>query len=114
MTMPTSEDCPVFHSIHRKYLNPDKQDSTIQLVLTSGQKGTRLYVNGRLVKEKPKMVLKVPVGDGTRLILGNSPYGRASWKGDIHSLALLSGNYFEKEIEIDIFTDDGSLCRMLM
>jgi len=83
----------------------DKSSSGIQVALTSNQAGTRLYVNGRLVKEKPKMVLKVPAGDGARLILGNSPYGRAAWNGNIYSLALFQGTFQETEMAYD--SDEG-------
>lgn len=82
-----------------KILDPDQQKSGIQLALSSGQQGTRLYVNGRLVKEKPKMTLKLPIGKESRLIIGNSPYGSASWQGNIYGLALYPGIISDKDIE---------------
>jgi len=82
-----------------KNLKIDKAGSGIRVVLTSDRKGTQLYVEGQLVKEKPNMILKVPAGEGTRLILGNSPYGSASWQGDIYGLAIYPGAFSEKDIE---------------
>lgn len=74
-----------------KIIDASKPSSNIQLVLTSAIDGTRLYVNGRLVKEKSNITLKMPTWERTRLILGNSPYSKASWQGDIYGLALFPG-----------------------
>ncbi len=65
----------------------EQLSARILLTLTSGKEGTRFYVDGKLVQEKSRLTLNVPAKDNTRLILGNSPYGQASWKGEIYRLA---------------------------
>jgi len=59
-----------------------------QLVaITTGKHGTRIYLDGRLVREVEDLTLSIPSGQKTRLFLGNSPDGRHGWKGDILGLA---------------------------
>jgi len=61
------------------------------LTLTSGKNGTRIYANGGLIKEKAGLTLKMPTRKKTRLILGNSPYGRHSWRGALYGLGFYGG-----------------------
>jgi hypothetical protein len=86
----------------------DKSESGLQMIVTSGRSGTRLYIDGKLIKEKANLMLKLPAGEGTRLILGNSPYGNASWHGEIYGLALYPGVFSEKEIDSMDSSRDGS------
>ena len=86
----------------------DESDFGIQVVLTSEENGTRVYVNGKLIKQRPNLVLKVPAGEGVRLILGASPYGQSSWQGDIHSLAFCKGAFPEKAVERLVWGPEGS------
>ena len=60
------------------------------ITLTTGKDGTNFYFNGRLVKSKKDLTLQIPYGDKTRLILGNSQYGRHSWRGDVYGLAFFN------------------------
>jgi hypothetical protein len=64
------------------------QSPRFLLTLTSGGKGTRIFANGMLVKEKADLTLNIPAKEATRLMLANSPYGQAFWKGEIYGLAL--------------------------
>jgi hypothetical protein len=57
------------------------------LTLTTGTEGTNVYLNGQLVKSKKDLTLHIPYGEKTRLILGNSLYGKHSWRGDVYGLA---------------------------
>lgn len=57
------------------------------LTITTGQKGTKVYVDGQLVHTKKDLALKMPDGDKPRLILGNSVYVKHSWRGDVYGLA---------------------------
>ncbi len=59
----------------------------IILTISAGKEGTKLYVGSQLVKTNSDLILKFPKGDKTRLILGNSVYGKHSWKGEIYGLA---------------------------
>lgn len=58
------------------------------ITITTGQEGTRLYLDGHMVREKKDLTLKMPNEIQPRLLLGNSVYGRHSWAGDIYGLAV--------------------------
>jgi hypothetical protein len=57
--------------------------------ITSNINGTHVYINGHLREFNSKLILKIPneAADAV-LVLGNSPYGRHSWIGDIYGLAI--------------------------
>jgi len=66
----------------------DADPDEIFVTVISGIGGTSLYLNGQLVKNQKDMILKVPGGNSkSRLIIGNSIYGKDSWKGKIRGLA---------------------------
>lgn len=56
--------------------------------VASGPDGTRFFLDGRRVRFEPDLTLKLPAGASTRLVLGNSPYGKNPWKGTVHGVAL--------------------------
>lgn len=58
------------------------------LAIVSGAKGTVVYVNGKTAAARDDVVLKIPPGATSRLIVGNSAYGSHSWQGDVCGLAL--------------------------
>jgi hypothetical protein len=61
----------------------------IFVTLTSGIEGSRVYLNGQLVNMQKDLILEVPKGNNkSRLIIGNSIYGKHSWEGSIRGLAL--------------------------
>jgi len=62
--------------------------SIIFLTITTGKEGTKAYINGDVIATKKDLRLKMPYEGSARLLLGNSVYGRNSWKGYIHGLAL--------------------------
>lgn len=58
------------------------------VTITSGEDGTAIFIDGQLTKRKGDLHLKIPVAAGrTRLVLGNSIYGRHPWAGEIYGLA---------------------------
>jgi len=57
------------------------------ITITTGQDGTEVYVDGQFVSRKKDLTLKIPNGSKTRLLLGNSVYGKQPWHGDIYGLA---------------------------
>ena len=59
----------------------------IILTIRTGKEGTKVYVGSQLVKTNSDLILRFPKGDKTRLILGNSVYGKHSWNGEIYGLA---------------------------
>ncbi len=58
----------------------------VKISVVSGEDGSRLYVDGQLFRSVP-WTLNIPsVGEEKlRLVLGNSVYGKSSWKGQIYS-----------------------------
>ncbi len=58
----------------------------IFLSLTTGKEGTKAYVNGQLCKTNSDLILKLPKKDKSRLVIGNSVYGKHSWRGEIYGL----------------------------
>ncbi len=62
------------------------------ITVTTGKEGTKVYLEGRLVSTKQDLTLKIPSGGKSRLLLGNSIYGRHSWRGDIYGLAFYDRN----------------------
>jgi hypothetical protein len=64
-------------------------DTDTFIDITSGAEGTHVYINGLLKKFNRRLILKIPnqTADAV-LVLGNSPYGRHSWTGNIYGLAI--------------------------
>jgi len=70
-------------------VNAALQRPTIMfLTITTDGEGTKFYINGKAVSTKADLRLKIPDDDNIRLVVGNSVYGRHSWKGSIYGLAL--------------------------
>jgi len=57
------------------------------LTVSTCKEGTKVYIGSQLAKTNSDLILKIPKGDKTRLILGNSVYGKHSWNGEIYGLA---------------------------
>ena len=71
------------------------------MTITSGQEGTKVYLDGQLARAKKDLILEVPDGmTETRLVVGNSVYGRNSWTGDIYGLALYGYELTAKDVEL--------------
>jgi len=69
------------------------------LTITSGEAGTKVYVDGQLAAHKGDLFLKIPQMKGkNRLVLGNSVYGRHSWEGNILGLAIYGYALSETDI----------------
>jgi len=65
----------------------ENQNTFINII--SGKDGTRVYVNGELRQSSARLNLEIPnkISDAV-MVLGNSPYGRHSWSGNIYGLAI--------------------------
>ncbi len=57
------------------------------LTITTGKEGTHIYVDGRLFRTKKDLILNIPDGAKSKLVFGNSVYGRHSWQGDVYGWA---------------------------
>ena len=77
-------------------VHPNKRFITI----TTGTDGTDIYLDGIVIHKKKDMILKIPEGEKTRLILGNSVYGSHGWKGDIYGLAFYRKILSDHDVEI--------------
>jgi hypothetical protein len=79
----------------------DEDSEEIFVTLTSGIEGTSIYMNGQLVKTHKDLILKVPPGDSkSRLIIGNSIYGKHSWEGSIRGLVLYRSVLSEQRVAL--------------
>jgi VanZ family protein len=67
---------------------PSSPPDQIFLALTTGEKGTCLYFDGKIVTSNHSLRLDVPTGIQSTLVLGNSVYGDSPWLGSISGLAL--------------------------
>ena len=62
--------------------------STTRFVtITTGKDGTSIYLDGQNIRSQKDLTLKVSEGGKARLLLGNSVYGKHSWKGDVYGVA---------------------------
>lgn len=63
--------------------------SFVSIVTSDG--GTRLYIDGSLVAKSDTLCLNMPVGgQKTKLVLGNSVYGKNGWQGKMEGIAVYS------------------------
>lgn len=69
------------------------------VTVTTGEEGTEVYLDGRFVSRKKDLTLKIPNGRKTRLIIGNSVYGKDSWQGDVYGLAFYGYALTAREIK---------------
>ena len=68
------------------------------VTITTGPEGSRIYFDGRLLRTKKDLALKIPTGDKVRLVIGNSVNGKHSWRGDVYGLALYRQPLTESEV----------------
>ena len=72
------------------YLQLDETSKKAMLVsILSDETGTKIYLDGALIKSSETMVLRFPGNNGqARLVLGNSMNGSYAWVGTIYGLAV--------------------------
>jgi hypothetical protein len=68
------------------------------VTITTGKDGTRIYLDGRLMRKHKDLTLKIPEGENARLLLGNSVYGRHNWQGDVLGLAIYRHPLSEQDV----------------
>ena len=74
--------------IKRIAVNAASLSSTKMLIaITTGKDGAKVYVDGQLAHTKTDLTLKMPDQSKSRLLIGNSVYGKHSWNGEIYGLA---------------------------
>lgn len=82
-------------------VNADSQFPTARFVtITTGKEGTKLYLDGKHVRTNKELTLKMPTEGETRLLLGNSVYGKHPWRGDVYGLALYDYPLSSKEAQL--------------
>lgn len=75
------------------------------LTLSSGVSGTQFYIDGQPARETDGWRLQIPAAkERLRLILGNSVYGKHSWYGEFHGLALYGRSQSAREVEKQYLT----------
>jgi VanZ family protein len=75
-------------------------DGPLFITITSNTNGTKLYCNGKLLKENQTLKLTMPNGRKSRILVGNSLYGNNSWEGDIFGLAIYRETLNSKDIDL--------------
>jgi hypothetical protein len=70
------------------------------ITITTGKRGSAVYLNGQLVRTKKDLTLQIPNGSKARLIIGNSVYGKHSWQGDVYGLALYRNTLTAPDIKL--------------
>ena len=70
------------------------------VTITSGQEGTQIFFDGKLVGFKKNLWLKIPAGGKTRLLMGNSADGKYPWWGEIYGLAFYRHTLASREIAL--------------
>ena len=74
---------------------------TTQFVtITTGKDGTRIYLDGQLKHTKRDLTLKIPDGGTSRVLLGNSVYGKHSWEGEVYGLAFYRDILSRKDVKM--------------
>lgn len=68
------------------------------VTVTTGEEGTEVYLDGQFVIRKKDLTLKIPNGSKTRLLLGNSVYGKQPWQGDIYGLAFYGHTLTDQDV----------------
>jgi hypothetical protein len=76
-----------------------KQPEKVLLTITTGDEGTKLYIDGKLIKEKADLILNIPKENMLRVTLGNSVHGNNSWRGEVYGLALYADRLVAETIE---------------
>ena len=69
--------------------NALRKDITHLIIVTSGEEGTDIYVDGKIEKSFPHSLLPDDQKPAGYLILGNSPGGDSPWNGAFFGLAIL-------------------------
>ena len=81
------DDYAAKRGIARVSVNAFEDEQARFIYVTSGDGGTRVFVDGQLIKQKADLKLKRP--DGLHLaqwVVGNSIYGRHPWSGELYGL----------------------------
>lgn len=80
------------HKRRRKRLAANIGNSvgkTIWVTVISGKESSHLFIDGKLIDSRSDTVFTIPSGKtGTRLVVGNSVYGKHSWNGDIEAISI--------------------------
>jgi hypothetical protein len=70
------------------------------VTITSGEQGTRLYLDGTFVAAGRALRLIVSAtGKRLRLLLGRAIYGNAAWTGDIHGIAIYGNVLSDQDVK---------------
>lgn len=76
------------------------QDTVRHLVITSGDIGAWIYMDGKLAAAKKGLRSAMPAAGKDRvMVLGNSVYGRHAWTGEVFGLALYSWDLLPEDVQ---------------
>ncbi len=94
------DDYDARRKVRRINVDFSGEEGAVLVAFTSGESGTRAYLNGQLHKTYSALRLNWPNDGGkARLVVGNSIYGRHPWRGELGGLAVfdtaLSAQYID-------------------
>ena len=75
-----------------------QETGTLFLTITTGDHGTFLYCNGKLVQSDNESLLKLPSNGKSRIIFGNSADCKYPWDGDIYGFALYKSTLSNRDV----------------
>jgi hypothetical protein len=89
------------HRTPKIYLQLDKYEATPHLfTIVSTSAGTKVFVDGTLVKKNPDLVLKYPKDrEQARMIIGNNLSGQRPWTGTMMGLALYDHDLADEDVK---------------
>jgi hypothetical protein len=76
-----------------------KPSKKLLMTITTGEEGTKIYIDGKLIEERPDLILDIPKENTLRVTLGNSVHGNASWRGEVYGLALYGDRLVPETIQ---------------
>jgi hypothetical protein len=88
------------HRLKRAGLYVDEvlsQSKPVFIAITSGSRGTGIYVNGVLVRQAPQFRI-APLAFKGQLILGDAPIHPDGWRGDIRGVAIYDSELMGPQI----------------
>ena len=83
-----SDDYPHIRKVKRIAADVfSKPPKKMLLTITTGREGTKLYLDGKMIKSRPDLILTIPVANTPRMTLGCTVHGNSPWRGELYGLA---------------------------
>ena len=80
--------------------SPAESPQPVFVTVTVGSGGTSVYLDGQAASVKKEMHLEMPEDVNTRLLIGNSVYGKHHWEGEVYGVAVYGKTLSEEEVAV--------------